>query len=46
MTIIIGGKTVNTGADVDTNTAVVVVYGADISQHTLFPEERVHGRVI
>ena len=31
--------------DAETSTAVVAVYGADISQHTLFPEEAVHGRV-
>ena len=31
--------------DAETSAAVVAVYGADISQHTLFPEEPVHGRV-
>src|SRR5438128_499452 len=29
--------------DAETSTAVVAIYGADISQHTLFPEESVHG---
>src|SRR5205807_3708065 len=31
--------------DAETRTAVVAVYGAKISYHTLFPEERVHGVV-
>ena len=31
--------------DAETTTAAVAVYGADISQHTVFPEEPVHGRV-
>jgi len=31
--------------DADTTTAVVAIYGADISQYTVFPQEGVHGVV-